>query len=61
MLRGQEVQVKAFGGVVLQRIVIEHLIDTVVVCDAEEWKAAMREGRQPIGIGFPVSAVSDSK
>ena len=57
MRQGQAVRVKAFGGVVLQRIVIMSLTETIVVCHPDEWKAAAREGRRPEGIGFPVSSV----
>lgn len=58
---GQSVRVKAFGGKVLQRIVIKQLSGTIVICTEEEWKAATQECREPEGVGFPVSAVIHEK
>jgi hypothetical protein len=57
MTAGQMVEVKAYGGVILQRIVIKAVMDTVIVCNPDEWETAKREGRMPEGIGFPVSSI----
>jgi hypothetical protein len=57
MTAGQMIEVKAYGDVILQRIVIKALTDTVIVCNPNEWEAAMREGRVPEGVGFPVSSI----
>jgi hypothetical protein len=57
MTPGQEVKVRAYGGRVLQRIVIKLLGDTVLICKPEEWEAARREGRAANGVGFPVATI----
>jgi hypothetical protein len=57
MRPGQRIKLRAFAGIVIERIVIQRLNEVVVICQPEEWHAARREGREPSGVGFPVSAI----
>jgi hypothetical protein len=53
MVDGQLVTVKLYGGETAQRRVVEDKGSVVVICAEEEYVSAKREGREPIGLGFP--------
>lgn len=55
---GMRVNVAEYGGKVLERRVLEDNGERVVICPEDEYFAASREGRKPVGISFPKSAVS---
>ena len=57
MNRGDLVRVRAFGGEVLERRVVDDLGKHVVVCSEAEFRRAAAEHREPQGIGFPKSDV----
>ncbi len=57
MQPGDRVMVKVFGGRTVNRIVVQPLGNTVVICRPDEWREAVRENRQPNGVGFPLSDV----
>jgi hypothetical protein len=57
MDRGQTVEVTEYGGNKLIRRVITDRGDTVVICIEAEFLAAIREKREPEGIGFPRKSV----
>jgi len=61
MDKGQQVEVKEYGGNMLIRRVIADLGQTIVVCTEGEFLAALREKRPPDGIGFPRSSVKALK
>lgn len=50
---GSLVAVIAYGGETLIRRVVAVRLAHVVVCNEKEYGAAAREGRAPIGVGFP--------
>lgn len=50
---GTIVEVNAYGGEVLKRRVVDDLGKTIVVCNEAEFQKALKEKRQPSGIGFP--------
>jgi hypothetical protein len=51
--RGQSVKVRAYGGEILERIVVTDLGRTVIVSNEQDSHGAARENREPDGIGFP--------
>jgi hypothetical protein len=53
VVNGQVVTVRLYGGETAQRRVIEDKGEVVVICAEEEYVNARREGRQPLGLGFP--------
>jgi hypothetical protein len=57
MKKGDLVIVRAFGGELLKRRVVEVLGKTVIVCNEAEFLRAKSEDRRPTGIGFPVQDV----
>ena len=61
MVTGEKVKVKVFGGKTVTRIVVDVIDNTVVICKQSEWKSAMLEGRNPVGVGFPVQSVQQLK
>jgi hypothetical protein len=61
MERGAWVQVRAFGGEILARRVVEVDGDTIAICRDEEYQTAQREGREPITVGFPRSAIVEGE
>lgn len=54
---GQMIKLRAYGGEELLSYVIRFDKDIVVVCRPEEYKAAKAEGREPVGVGFPLKDV----
>jgi hypothetical protein len=57
MRPGETVIVRDNKGLQLTRIVVQIIETTVVICKEEEWIRAKKEGRDPICVGFPLSAV----
>jgi hypothetical protein len=57
MKPGDRVSAKVFGNKNVERIVVQLIDNTVVICTQEEWKAAHSEMRNPTGVGFPVRDV----
>jgi hypothetical protein len=53
MERGETVRVTEYGGRQIDRRVVVCLDHTVVVCNEEEYLRAIREQREPDGVGFP--------
>lgn len=54
---GATVSVVECGGKVLERRVLGDKGERIVICPEDEYQSAMREGRAPVGISFPKSAV----
>lgn len=54
---GDIVRVRAYGGEILSRRVVNADAVTVVVCNEVEYASALEERREPAGIGFPVDDV----
>lgn len=52
---GERVRVRAYGGRVLERVVVEVRDDAILVCTPEEIDAATKRGRRPVCVGFPLS------
>lgn len=57
MKTGELVEAVDFRGNVLLRKAVEIYVDTVFVCTPEEWELSLKEGREPICVGFPVEFV----
>jgi hypothetical protein len=53
VVNGQVVTVRLYGGDTAQRRVISDKGEVVVICAEEEYANAKREGREPMGLGFP--------
>jgi hypothetical protein len=53
LTQGQWVTVIAYGGESLQRVVVNDLGRTVIVCTEQEFHSAQQENREPDGVGFP--------
>jgi hypothetical protein len=54
---GDLVRVKTYGGRAVVRRAVEVLDKTVLISTDEECKAAAKERREPICIGFPLADV----
>ena len=54
---GTIVHVTEYGGKVLERLVLSDKGQRIVICPEDEYFAASKEGRKPVGISFPKSAV----
>lgn len=54
------VRLRAYGGEIIERVLLAVERGTVVVCRKEEYEAAERERREPVVIGFPLSDVVES-
>ncbi len=52
MQRGDWVRLRAYGGEVITRRVVEVGGDMVVVCRDDEYQVAQREGREPVTVSF---------
>jgi len=61
MVDGQLVTVRLYGGATAQRRVVSVKRDVVVICAEEEYQSALREGREPSGLGFPREDVIERK
>jgi hypothetical protein len=57
MVNGQLVNVRLFGGSTAVRRVVSIKRDVIVVCADEEYQAALSQGREPTGLGFPPADV----
>jgi len=53
MEKGQKVQVREYGGKLLIRRVVVDRGRSIVICNEAENSAAMKEKREPEGVGFP--------
>jgi hypothetical protein len=53
MEKGDLVTVRAFGGELLKRRVVNELTNVVLVCSEKEYRKAAEEGREPDAVGFP--------
>jgi hypothetical protein len=60
MTKGQVVTVKMFGGETAKRRVVAIKENVVVICAEEEYQTALRQGREPEGLGFPWSDVLEA-
>jgi hypothetical protein len=60
MQPGQWVTAKLYGGGTAARRVVADKGDVVVICADEEYAAALREKREPSGLGFPREDVLES-
>jgi hypothetical protein len=61
MNRGQKVKVTEYGGKKLVRRVVLDRGKSVVVCNETEYIAAIKEEREPAGIGFPRESVEEMR
>ncbi len=52
MERGGWVRLRAYGGEVITRRVVEIDDEMIAVCRDDEYQAAEREGREPITVAF---------
>ena len=57
MKRGDIVEVIEFGGRKLRRRVAADRGEFIIVCNEAEYKKAVAEHREPIGVGFPAQCV----
>jgi hypothetical protein len=53
VIKGQTVTVKLYGGETARRRVVAVKENVVVICSEEEYQTALRQGREPEGLGFP--------
>jgi hypothetical protein len=53
MVKGQLVTALLYGGGTAERRVVADKGDVIVICSEEEYQKALREGREPSGLGFP--------
>jgi len=51
-VRGDAIRLRAFGGKQIVRRFVESLGSSVLICTHEEYELALREGREPLCIGF---------
>jgi hypothetical protein len=58
---GDLVRVRAFGGKELVRRLFDIRGSVALICCDEEYQKAIKEKRDPICIGFPLSDVIDQK
>ncbi len=54
---GQNIKVKAYGGEVIIRRVVQLGKDIVYICKEEEYQKAQKEKREPICVGFNTKSV----
>lgn len=54
---GDSIQLRAYGGEVIERRVVRVEPASVVICKEEEFRAAAAEGREPVCVRFPLSTV----
>lgn len=59
MRRGCFIKLRAFGGKHIVRRFVRRKNGSVLICSDEEYRLAIREGRQPLCVGFPLSEVLD--
>lgn len=52
-MKGQIVNVRVYGGKIVQRRLIVKREKVTVICHEDEWQRAIRERREPEGLGFP--------
>lgn len=57
MQPGDHVKVRVFGGRLVDRVVVETVENTVVICKQEEFDQAAKEMRKPEGVGFPAADI----
>ncbi len=57
MTKGQVVKVLLYGGGKAARRVISDRGSTIVICSEQEYQQAEKEGREPVGLGFPLEDV----
>ncbi len=57
MNKGQKVLATEYGGTKIVRRVISDNGSTVLICNENEYLEAMREKREPQGVGFPRDSV----
>lgn len=56
--KGDIVRVKAYPNEILERRVVGTIEDKkILLCNDEEFNAALEEGREPTSIGFPITDV----
>lgn len=53
LVAGQRVKVFLYGGATAIRRVVEEREKVIVICAEEEYQRALREQREPSGLGFP--------
>lgn len=52
MKRGQRINVRLFGGKIVERIVWKDVGRGVLLCTAESFEEAERTGTEPVTVGF---------
>ena len=57
MKPGDRVLATVYGNRKVERIVVQTIDNTIVICTPEEWEMAIREMRHAEGVGFPVTDV----
>ena len=61
MTAGERVSLVAYGGRIIERVVVKDLGDLILVSKSEELACAIVEKRAPVSVGFPKSAVLQAK
>ena len=51
--KGKKVTALLYGGGMAERRVVADKGPVIVICSEEEYAAALEEGRDPDGVGFP--------
>jgi hypothetical protein len=59
-VRGDAIKLRAFGGKQIVRRFVESLGNSVLICTHEEYELALREGREPLCIGFSPEDIIES-
>jgi len=59
-VRGDAIRLRAFGGKQIVRRFVESLGNSVLICTHEEYELALREGREPLCIGFSPEDIVES-
>jgi hypothetical protein len=60
-VKGDQIKLWAFGGKQIVRRFVEERGGSVLICSQEEYDLALREGREPLCIGFPSEDVIENK
>ncbi len=60
-VRGDLIRLRAFGGKHIVRRFVEERGSSVLICSHEEYDMALREGREPLCIGFPYEDIVGNK
>jgi hypothetical protein len=60
-VRGDPIRLRAFGGKQIVRRFVEKRGASMLICSHEEYDLALREGREPLCIGFRAEDIIEDK